>query len=176
MSYPVPEIPALVVSSKRMLLTDAAASKLYMLDSEGRVLWRWSGNEISVEPFIFNQPVLVGDTVHVFGRDMIHVTLDAATGQQREGGGSYGSGDFTQATKYRDEFCLVVLHLKDRHNATSDTFLQLYKGYEMHWQEAFPSGAQLRLWRGRIYAVTFKADGVEMKEIAAPEMDAESCC
>ncbi|HEY0080215.1 MAG TPA: hypothetical protein VGB73_16515 [Pyrinomonadaceae bacterium] len=175
-STPVPEIAPLVVSKNRLLLTDAASSRLYMLDGEGRVVWQWSGESISVEPFIINQPVVVGDTIHVFGRDMIHATLDAATGRQRSGGGSYGSGEFTQATKYKDEFCLVVLDVKGRHESAAGTFLQVYKGQEMYWQDEFPRGAQLRLWRGKIYAVTFGAVGVEMKEIAEPEMDTEKCC
>lgn len=178
-STPPPLIPPLAVSPSRLLVTDG--STLYMLDAKSRVVWQWAGGESFGEGFITTRPVLIGNTIHVVGREMTIAALDAKTGAVKHAHGSPYGAHFTQMEKYVGGQYLAVLDLSEvactpQVACSEANMLQAYKGDEMQWQVEFPRGAQLYVRGGKIYAAIYRAaGGVEMREIEPPDVDEFAC-
>lgn len=174
-----PFISPLAVSPSRLLVTDG--STVYMLDAKGRVVWQWAGGESFGEGFITDQPVRIGDTIYVVGRELTYAALDVATGAVKQAWGSPYGAHFSQIEKYKDGQYLAVVDLSGvgctNTVCSDDDMLQVYKGGEMQWQVEFPRGAQLLLRGGKIYALIYRGESVEMREIEPPQIVVlDHCC
>jgi hypothetical protein len=112
-------IPPIVVPPDRLLVT--ACDTLYMLNSAGDVLWKWStgGPGITAQPFLDST-----GTIHVIAFDLIWVGLDAATGVRKWGKTANGRAVYSQMKAYGKDQYLVVVSMAGYRDSLSDPIVR----------------------------------------------------
>lgn len=174
-----PDIPPLALSRGRTLLT--RGTTLHMLDANNRVLWSWSTSGDD-GPFITDQPLVDSSgTLYVVGTNSTHVALDLSSGREKWGAvNSNGRYSFRQIEKYTNDQYLILSKMtsdqESEHGDILQSFLAAYKGEEMLWSSVFPRDAELIVRGGKIYALIYNENGLEMREINPSDREFSCSC
>lgn len=155
------DLRPLVVSANRMLVP--VGDTLYMLDAKNQVVWNYS-----FEPnIIFDVLTTPEGTIYAAASDGLLIALDAAGKRVWGNDGMCGSGNYTQLANYEGGF-LTVLSMEAYRagkSSNAEDILAFWKDRKVVWSKAFPRGAELFVWGGKVLAVTRTKDGREIREI-----------
>jgi outer membrane protein assembly factor BamB len=161
-------ISTVVVAPNHLLMS--GAHRVYMLDSQGCVAWRWPDAEVDAHdlPYLTARPLLLGDTLYLIATDLTHVALDARTGREKWHSTACGRALYTQIEKYTDDQYLVLVDMSGYEGATANLLEAYNRDNECLWSIDFPRGASLSVRAGKIYAVARRGGRSTRTEISPP--------
>jgi hypothetical protein len=167
-TWPVHQLRPLLLSDGRMVLS--VANTVYMLDANGKQLWKYANETLTSEP-AFNA---ARNEVAVVMYDLQAVRLDGTTGKVKWKADSVGRGVFASVSSYGKGF-LVVVDMSGYREAggpaspTSPDRLEYWGESENDfWYIDFPRHADLVVNGKTVYALHHSADGVHLRTIHVP--------
>lgn len=161
------DVSLMPVPPHRLLAT--VGDTLYMLDSQQRIIWKWSvghGENIIDQPFVDST-----GTIYGIALDGISFVLDASTGKEKSRDQMMGKAYYTGMKAYRADQYLIVTGLQGYrgYGHEGGDELEAYKGTQRLWKVEFPANAELQVLGERIYAVTRKKGSAVVEEIEVPK-------
>jgi hypothetical protein len=140
---------------------------VYLLDRDGRQLWKYKGTPLIKEP-AYNDS---RNELAVIMYDLQAVRLSAATGEVLWKAGSVGRGVYSQVCAYAQGF-LVLVDMSGYQQSGNDSpanRLEYWGDSEKDfWHIDFPKAAELVVSGAKIYALRRGQDQILLQEIQAP--------
>jgi hypothetical protein len=140
------------VARNRMLAS--IGDTLYMLDSQGRLVWKWS----SEGPPFTDFPVIDSTgTIYVIGYDLLWTAIDSATGKEKWSGTANGRAGYSQIRLYRRDMYVVVTGMWGYRNSLGDKTIEdrlsLCKGNSILWTTNIPANARIAVSGNKVFVV-----------------------
>lgn len=141
---------------------------LFMLDSKNRIQWKWTtgGAPLTDVPVIDSRGVL-----YVIGYDLIWAALDSKSGKRLWSGTAAGRAVYTQIELYKDDMYFVVTDMSGYRNGERDPVrdsLTLAKGNGILWETDIPIGSEIKVERGKVFAVYKRKKRTIVQKIDVP--------
>jgi len=137
---------------------------VYMLDADGKQLWKYKNAVLTTEPAYSS----ARDEVAVVMYDLQAVRLDATTGKVKWKAESAGKGLYLSVSAYDQGFVVVVdmAGYRQRGSHLPPDQLEYWgKSNNDSWSVDFPQGAELVVSGNKIYALRRSGEQVRMLEI-----------
>jgi len=170
---PTDKLHPLVLPDGRLVLS--VADTVYMLDAEGKLLWKYStplGELLTSEPG-FNPEQ---NEIAVVGFDLLFVRLDANTGKAKWKADMNGRATLARVAAYGKGYLVVADMGGYRENEKADGVKQLSPDGLEYWGESerdswfidFPIGAELVVDGKKIYALRHVRGEVRLRRLFPP--------
>lgn len=165
-AWPVRKLRPVQIGDGRMIVS--VLDTVYMLDADGKELWKYQNETLRSEP-AFNPST---NEVAVVMYDLLAVRLDASTGQVKWKSNAVGRSSYASVAPYGSGF-LVLIDMSGYRNrldsSTPDKLEYWGESEKTSWSISFPAQAELVVDGKRIYALSRTQDDLRLKEIHAPE-------
>ncbi len=165
--WPSAKLRPVVLPDGRMIV--AVADTVYMVDANGKQLWKYKDDTLVSEP-AFNSAL---NEVAVVMYDLWAVRLNATTGKVKWTPLKVGRGLFSSVSSYEKGFLVVVDMSGYRENSRDPSIPDRLEYWgesdKDFWYIDFPKNASLVVDGNKIYALHRKPDKVSLLELHPPQ-------
>jgi outer membrane protein assembly factor BamB len=142
---------------------------LYLLDSNDKVVWRWSTEGAEISHDLLVDPA---GNIYITGTDNLWASVDLKTGKEKWQEYSNGTAPFSLIGLYeKNKYVIVHSFWYYRHykiNPSARDVLSIGKGDTFLWETDIPNDAVIKIRGKNIYAITRRKGKPIWKNIPVP--------